>query len=105
MGLDYNALADNLSGQSGISGVLVTQADGTTLVQKDVSDGECALVAFAGDAVRESCKAFAMGDVNNLVIIGSDYKLLMIPDDDAFIGVFTDADKELDSIISIIREE
>lgn len=105
MDLDYNALADNLFGQPGISGVLVTQADGATLVQKDATDGECALVAFAGDAVRESCKAFAMGNVNNLVVIGSDYKLLMVPDDDVFIGVFTDADKELDSIIPLIRKK
>lgn len=105
MGLDYNALVDNLSSQPDITGVLVTQADGTILAQKDVTDGECALVAFAGDAVRESCKAFAMGDVDNLVIAGSDYKLLMVPDEDAFVGVFTDAGKEVDSIISLIKEK
>lgn len=103
MGLDYNALVDNLSSQPGILGVLVTQTDGTVLAQKNVTDGECALVAFAGDAVRESCNAFAMGDVDNLVIVGSDYKLLMVPDDNAFIGVFTGESKEVESIISLIR--
>lgn len=103
MGLDYNALVDKLSGQSGISGIVITQVDGTPLAQKDVSDGECALVAFAGDAVRESCKAFAMGDIDNVVITGSDYKLIVSAGDEVFIGAFTDASRDADTVISAIR--
>lgn len=84
-------LVNDMSRIEGIEGVVVVAKDGVVLAStlKD-SEGEGAISVFAGATAEEIASSLDLGDVKQVIIEGSDYRMMILKHQEYFIGVMMD---------------
>ncbi|MGC1122482.1 MAG: roadblock/LC7 domain-containing protein [Candidatus Methanofastidiosia archaeon] len=84
-------LINDMSRIEGVNGAVVVARDGVVLAStlKD-PESEGAISVFAGATAEEIASSLDLGDVKQVVIEGSDYRMMIIKHQDYFIGIMMD---------------
>lgn len=102
-------LVSDMSRIEGVNGAVVVAKDGVVLAStlKD-SEGEGAISVFAGATADEIAGSLDLGEVKQVIIEGSDYRMMIIKHQEYFIGIMMDEHtspliirQELDSILQM----
>ena len=102
-------LVNDMSRIEGVEGAVVVARDGVVLAStlKD-SEGEGAISVFAGATAEEIASSLDLGDVKQVIIEGSDYRMMIIKHETYFIGIIMDEHtsplmirQEIDSILQM----
>lgn len=102
-------LVNDMSRIEGVEGAVVVARDGVVLAStlKD-AEGEGAIAVFAGATAEEIANSLDLGDVGQVIIEGSDYRMMIIKHQDYFIGIMMDEHtsplmirQEIDSILQM----
>ena len=102
-------LVNDMSRIEGVEGAVVVARDGVVLAStlKD-AEGEGAIAVFAGATAEEIAASLDLGDVNQVIIEGSDYRMMILKHEAYFIGIMMDEHtsplmirQEIESILQI----
>ena len=107
--MDTKAIIDSLTGIQGVKGISIMKNDGTVLDSYEISDIDNSIIGFSGTTINGATNIFTLGNARRSVIRGPGYKILIITEDENYIGVImvenADEDmvyKKIEALISTV---
>ncbi len=107
--MDTKAIIDSLTGIQGVKGISIMKSDGTVLDSHEISDIDNSIIGFSGTTFNGATNMFTLGNARRSVIRGPGYKILIIIENEHYIGVIMveDADedmvnKKIEALISTV---
>ena len=107
--MDTKAIIDSLTGIQGVKGISIMKNDGTVLDSYEISDIDNSIIGFSGTTINGATNIFTLGNARRSVIRGPGYKILIIIENEHYIGVIMveDADedmvnKKIEALISTV---
>ena len=93
-------LIDKIKEIEGIIGAALVSEDGTVTESSDISESDASLIVFAGNTAEEVTDMFILGEPRMTMIQGSDYRLVIIKKDNAYIGISVEPHANIQSVKS-----
>jgi len=107
--MNTKAIIDSLTGIKGIKGISIMKSDGTVLDSHDILDTDNSIIGFSGTTINGATNMFTLGNARKSVIRGPGYKILIIIEQEYYIGVIMveDADedmvnKKIEALIAVV---
>jgi predicted regulator of Ras-like GTPase activity (Roadblock/LC7/MglB family) len=100
-------LVNDMSKIDGVRGAVIVAKDGVMLASSmENAEGEGAISVFAGATAEEIATSLALGEMNQVIIEGTGYRMMVIKHKSYYVGIIMDEStspliikKEVDAVL------
>ncbi len=98
----FEKLIKDLKSTAGVVGVAIMNIDGTPIALEGVAESDGAQALFAETTLGEVAAAYDMGKTQQILIIGSNYKILTFKHEEHIVSVFMNQNAQIQAVKSKI---